>query len=326
MGRQVRGHEHQVFDNSYGYAVFPTIGKGGLGVGAAHGKGRVYAQGKYVGDTSMTQVSFGLQAGGQAYSQIIFFEDKRAFDEFTSGNFEFGAGVSAVAITAGASRSSRMSKGSRSVGGTLVAGILVVAPVYLGILLLLKAMESLAGLLKPIAGLLPDWVPGDRLLSLLLVLAFCYVVGLAIRTSPGHAVQRRLERSVFAKIPGYELFRSLTHQLAGESKDAVWKPALAEIEDALVPAFVIEELADGRYTVFVPSVPTPLAGAVYVLSHDRVHLLDIAFTQALMTISRWGSGCKDLVAAMDGAKQQNAAGEGLASGKAEPLSATRSRN
>jgi len=99
------GESSSLFANCYGYAVFPTIGKGGLGVGAAHGKGRVYQNGNYVGDTSVTQVSFGLQAGGQAYSQMIFFEDKRAFEEFTSGNFEFGAGVSAVAITAAASAS-----------------------------------------------------------------------------------------------------------------------------------------------------------------------------------------------------------------------------
>jgi lipid-binding SYLF domain-containing protein len=90
-------------DSSYGYAVFPTIGKGGIGVGGAYGEGRVYKQGKYVGDTSMTQLSFGFQLGGQAYSEIIFFQDQRAFDEFTSGNFGFGANVSAVAITAGAS-------------------------------------------------------------------------------------------------------------------------------------------------------------------------------------------------------------------------------
>lgn len=96
------GESSWFFHNSYGYAVFPTVGKGGLVVGAAHGKGRVYARGKYVGDTSMTQVSVGLQAGGQAYSQIIFFENPSAFKEFTNGNFEFGADVSAVAITAAA--------------------------------------------------------------------------------------------------------------------------------------------------------------------------------------------------------------------------------
>lgn len=90
------------FKNAYGYALFPTIGKGGLGIGAAHGKGQVYRAGKVTGKTSMTQVTVGLQAGGQAFSQIIFFKDKRAYDDFTSGNFEFGAQATAVAITASA--------------------------------------------------------------------------------------------------------------------------------------------------------------------------------------------------------------------------------
>lgn len=97
------GQSAAFFERSYGYAVFPTIGKGGFVVGGAHGKGQVYERDRYVGDTSMTQVSVGFQAGGQAYSQIVFFEDKRALDEFTSGEFEFGGGVSAVAITAAAS-------------------------------------------------------------------------------------------------------------------------------------------------------------------------------------------------------------------------------
>jgi lipid-binding SYLF domain-containing protein len=92
----------EFFGNSYGYAVFPTIAKGGLGIGAAHGKGQVYKGGAVTGKTSMTQVTIGFQAGGQAFSQIIFFQDKRSYEEFISGNFEFGAQVSAVAITAGA--------------------------------------------------------------------------------------------------------------------------------------------------------------------------------------------------------------------------------
>ena len=91
------------FDAAYGWAVFPTIGKAGLGVGGAFGNGQVYKGGTHVGDTSLTQLSIGLQAGGQAYSQIIFFEDERAYTEFTSGEFEFGAGATAVALTAGAS-------------------------------------------------------------------------------------------------------------------------------------------------------------------------------------------------------------------------------
>jgi lipid-binding SYLF domain-containing protein len=99
------GESSAFFSTAYGYAVFPTIGKGGLIVGGAHGSGHVYEKGKYIGNTSVTQISVGFQAGGQAYSQIVFFEDKRALDEFTNGNFEFEAGVSAVAITAAASAS-----------------------------------------------------------------------------------------------------------------------------------------------------------------------------------------------------------------------------
>jgi lipid-binding SYLF domain-containing protein len=90
------------FGKSYAYAVFPTVGSGALGVGGAYGKGRVYVHDVYTGDTSVAQVSIGFQAGGKAYSQIIFFEDKRALDEFESGNFEFGADASVVAVTAGA--------------------------------------------------------------------------------------------------------------------------------------------------------------------------------------------------------------------------------
>jgi lipid-binding SYLF domain-containing protein len=96
------GQSAYYFNHSYGYAVFPTIGKGAFVVGGAHGNGHVYEHGTYVGDTSLTQVSVGFQAGGEGYSQIIFFEDKRAFDEYTKGNFEFDAGVQVVAITAAA--------------------------------------------------------------------------------------------------------------------------------------------------------------------------------------------------------------------------------
>jgi lipid-binding SYLF domain-containing protein len=90
------------FQTAYGYAVFPTIGKGGLGIGGAHGKGQVYQANQVTGTTSMTQLTIGLQLGGQAYSQVIFFENKEAYTNFTSGNFEFGAQASAVAITASA--------------------------------------------------------------------------------------------------------------------------------------------------------------------------------------------------------------------------------
>ncbi|MDH4245416.1 MAG: hypothetical protein OEV38_16845 [Nitrospira sp.] len=90
------------FQDSYGYAVLPLIGKGGLGVGGAYGSGQVYQGGKVTGLTKLIKLSFGFQAGGQGFSEIIFFKDKRAYDEFTTGEFAFDATASAVAITAGA--------------------------------------------------------------------------------------------------------------------------------------------------------------------------------------------------------------------------------
>lgn len=111
------GASNAFFAKSYGYAVFPTIGKGGFGIGGARGKGRVYVGGNHVGNTTMTQVTIGFQIGGQGFSQIIFFQDERSFREFSGGNFEFGANASAVAITAGASASASTSGASAGASG-----------------------------------------------------------------------------------------------------------------------------------------------------------------------------------------------------------------
>ncbi len=99
------GQSATFFGDSYAYAIFPTIGQGGLIIGGAHGDGRVYVHGKREGTVAMSQVSVGLQAGGKAYSQIIFFKDKRALEEFESGSFQFGADASVIAITAAADAS-----------------------------------------------------------------------------------------------------------------------------------------------------------------------------------------------------------------------------
>ena len=185
----------------------------------------------------------------------------------------------------------------------LVGGVLIVLPIYLAVLVLLKGMQSVAALVRPLTLLLPAWLPAEGLLSLALVLFVCFLIGTAVRTRVGRTLRERVERTLFDRLPGYALFRSLTQRLAGEGEESAWKPALAEIEEALVPAFIIEELDDGRLTVFVPSIPTPFAGAVYILSRERVHPLEVPFTQAIKTVSRWGSGSKDLVAAMTKAEQ-----------------------
>ena len=90
------------FNEAYGYAVFPAVGKGGIGLGGAYGSGRVYKQSRISGTVTLMKISIGFQLGGQVFREIIFFQDKRSYDEFTTGNFEFDGSVSAVAITAAA--------------------------------------------------------------------------------------------------------------------------------------------------------------------------------------------------------------------------------
>ncbi len=99
------------FDKAYGFAIFPTVGKGGVGIGGAYGEGKVYGKGVLIGTSSLMQFTLGLQLGGQVYREIIFFEDKMALDLFKYGNFEFGAQASAVAATAGVSANTDYSNG-----------------------------------------------------------------------------------------------------------------------------------------------------------------------------------------------------------------------
>jgi len=106
-----------MFNSAYGYALFPTIGKAGFIIGGAYGKGRVYEQGKHLGNTSMTQATVGFQLGGAGFSQVVFFQDKRALNEFINGNFEFGAEAQATAITAAAGASANTAGSSATASG-----------------------------------------------------------------------------------------------------------------------------------------------------------------------------------------------------------------
>ncbi|EED35046.1 conserved hypothetical protein [Luminiphilus syltensis NOR5-1B] len=112
--RFAKAGAREYVNTAFGYAVFPTIAKGGFGIGGAYGEGRVFRQGVMVGSADVGQVSIGFQAGGQAFSQIIFFENNSAFTAFTSGNFEFGAQANAVALTAGASAEATTGGGAAS--------------------------------------------------------------------------------------------------------------------------------------------------------------------------------------------------------------------
>ncbi len=114
---------NKFFESSVGYAVFPNVGKGGIGIGGAYGKGLVIKNDKVIGKTSLSQVTIGFQLGGQVYAQFIFFEDQTALENFRRGNFEFGAQASAVAVTLGVSADADYDKGVAvftNVGGGLM--------------------------------------------------------------------------------------------------------------------------------------------------------------------------------------------------------------
>jgi lipid-binding SYLF domain-containing protein len=130
-------------DNCYGYAVFPTVGKGGFVVGGSYGTGQVVAQGQVTGTARLIKATIGFQAGGQAFSQIIFFEDKRAYDEFTSGSFEFDAGVSAVAITAGVQASAGTEGASAGASAGPATGAQVKTSYYKGMAVFVHAKGGL---------------------------------------------------------------------------------------------------------------------------------------------------------------------------------------
>jgi uncharacterized membrane protein len=174
---------------------------------------------------------------------------------------------------------------------TLIGGLLVVLPIYLALLLVAKTLSGILALLGPITAAIPAGARFRSLIALLIVFAVCFVAGALVRTRPGLRVKRAFERAVLERIPGYSLVRGLVERFSGDgSADGAFRPALVEVEDALAPAFIIEELEDGRYTVLIPSVPTPAAGALYILARERVHPLDVPFTQAVKVISKWGTG------------------------------------
>lgn len=177
----------------------------------------------------------------------------------------------------------------------IITGLLVVVPIYLAVLLVLKGMKSVVGFVRPIALLLPNTIPAKQSSRS----SLSFIVGVAVRSRLGQATRERMETNVFERIPGYALIRSLTQQVVGNTAESVWKPALVETEDGFVPAFMIEEFGDGRCTVFIPSVPTPLAGSILVLERRLVHPINVPFTDALKVISRWGSGAKELYRAME---------------------------
>jgi uncharacterized membrane protein len=181
---------------------------------------------------------------------------------------------------------------------TLIGGVLIILPVYLAALLLAKTVKGILELLSPVTSQIPAAVEFRQVLAIALLVAVCFIVGLIVRTGPGLRAKNAFERSVLEKLPGYTFLRGLTGRLTGRSEEHALQPALVEIEEALVPALIVEELDDGSYTVLVPSAPTPMAGSIYILPRDRVHPVDIPLTKAIGVFTKWGTGAGEFVRAM----------------------------
>lgn len=186
---------------------------------------------------------------------------------------------------------------------TLIGGVLVILPIYITVLLLAKAVNGLLALLTPVTAQLPAGVQFRQLAAIVLLIAACFVVGLVVRTGPGLRAKNAFEQSVLERLPGYAFLRGLARRLTGRNDEQMLQPALVEIEDALVPALIVEELEDGSFTVLVPSAPTPMAGSLYILPAHRVHPVDLPFTKAISVFSKWGSGAGEYVRAMKQAER-----------------------
>ncbi len=195
----------------------------------------------------------------------------------------------------------------RFVGKTILAGLLVLAPIFLTGLLVAKGFEAVAGVVKPLREVLPHWIPNEEALSVLALLMLCFFVGLALRTGLGRWIQQTLESNLLSRIPGYTQLRDLALQVAGDTQQKAWKPALVQFDDGLVQAFLVEECDEHLVTVFVPAIPSILTGDVFIMDRKRVHMLDISFATAIKSISHWGAGSKDWIAAYTRAleKQSN---------------------
>ena len=194
---------------------------------------------------------------------------------------------------------------------TLIGGVLIILPIYVAVLLLAKAVNGLMALLAPVTAQIPAGVQFRQIVAILVLIAICFVVGLVVRTGPGLRAKNAFERAVLERLPGYTFLRGVAKRLTGGSEEHTLEPALVEIEDALVPAFIVEELEDGSYTVLVPSAPTPMAGSIYILPRDRVHPVDVPFTKAIGVFTKWGTGASEFVRAMKSAAVAQTAGHPL---------------
>lgn len=188
----------------------------------------------------------------------------------------------------------------RFLKSTIVGGLLFVLPLLAILVVVRHALHTLADLLGPVAEMLPEqkvagMVVAD-VLAIVTIVALCFLAGLFVGTQFGRGINDRLERIVLRKVPGYTLVKGAARGLVGLEADSDLGVALARIEDAWVLAFIVERHDSGLSTVFVPSAPTPAAGAVYYLPDERLKRIDVPVAEAIACVMRLGVGSRELLA------------------------------
>jgi len=181
---------------------------------------------------------------------------------------------------------------------TLLGGALVVLPAWVAALLLLKALLQMEFFVKPVSTHLPESIGHPMVVGTVLLIALCFLIGALVRTAIGYQLKRIVEVNVLEKVPGYTAIRRVAEQLSDLEDNHGFKPALIEIDDALAPGFIVEEHADGRCTVFLPSSPAPAAGRILIITVARVHPVDVPVTKMFRCITDWGTKSGELLAAL----------------------------
>ena len=177
---------------------------------------------------------------------------------------------------------------------TLIGGLLIILPIGLTIVVASKFVAMVRPMAEPLAGFLPEPFRFPALLALISLLVLSFAIGLLALTRAGRRVGGWIESTTLNHIPGYQTVRSLTRRIDEVQDTRKFAPAFVELEESLVLAFIIEEHDDGKYTVFVPSAPTPAVGAVYIMDTYRVHLIDAPLLEAVKCVSKFGIGSAEL--------------------------------
>lgn len=186
---------------------------------------------------------------------------------------------------------------ANTVKSTIVDGLIILLPLGLILIIGMKLVAMLRELSEPFAVLLPESLRYPSLIAVAMLLILSLIAGLLARTGTGKRAGVYFEGSVLNRIPGYSLLRSLTQGVQTEETQD-YAPVFVETDESLALGFIIEIHDDGRYTVFIPSAPTPTAGAVFVMEASRVHFIDAHFMDVVKAVSKFGVGSASLIKSM----------------------------